>query len=87
MNGCRSYASHVPALHAITTPQMPLVQEGNYRTSWETYTEVLKMGVHPSLALKVYSNRSLAFSKALRHSEALSDADRHTPVLPLPFYP
>lgn len=51
------------------------LQEGDCRLAWEKYSEAIdakadKEGLH-----MLYSNRSLAFSKAQRHADALSDAD------------
>lgn len=49
--------------------------KGNFRTAWEKYTEAINLAGNDKQDLRaLYSNRSLAYSRAGRHEEALEDA-------------
>ncbi|EIE23252.1 hypothetical protein COCSUDRAFT_63608 [Coccomyxa subellipsoidea C-169] len=51
------------------------LREGNYREAWHGYTEALELLPDKISRSKIYCNRSLAYLKALRYSEALDDAE------------
>ena len=51
-------------------------QDGNFRIAWQAYADALELGISRDGQIKVLSNRSLAYARAGRYSEALADAER-----------
>ncbi|KAK9824173.1 hypothetical protein WJX72_008288 [[Myrmecia] bisecta] len=58
------------------------LKEGNFKDAWTKYTEALQVKPGRDGIAKLYSNRSLAYAKALRFADALADANRAIEALP-----
>jgi len=66
---------HMKAEH-IKKQADAALKAGNLREAYTKYTECLEIKPDEFGNDKIYANRSLAYSKALRYEEALKDADK-----------